>query len=174
MKGITFSTDVGILTIEDNISSGRLAEEYFGMNTDSNQIPASMENVKWINKNIPDCVNVIKNDGKIIGFTFIVPGNKKIMNDFLDEKINENELFEMVKSNISYDNFYTIYLCSAFIKNEFRRKNLALNGFIKSIDKLLGKVKKKPILFIWAYTKEGERLGEKIAKITKLKLKKKN
>ena len=82
MKGITFSTDVGILTIEDNISSGRLAEEYFGMNTDSNQIPASMENVKWINKNIPDCVNVIKNDGKIIGFTFIVQVNKKIMNDF--------------------------------------------------------------------------------------------
>ena len=97
MKGIVYSTDTGILTLKDNIQSGKLAEQYFEMERDPNQIPATMENVRWINKNIPQCVNVIKYNNDIIGFTFIVPANKNLMRKFLSGKISENEMFEEVK-----------------------------------------------------------------------------
>lgn len=171
MKGITFSTDTRILTIEDNIATGKLAEQYFKMEDDPNQIPATMENVRWINKNIPDCVNAIKLDGKLIGFTFIIPCNKLIMDGFLKGEISEKTLFEKVKKSITYDNFDTIYLCSTFVKPEFRRKGLALKAGIKSIRKIMGKRRIKPILFYWGYSKEGKKGVLKLAKVLGLKIK---
>src|SRR3989338_8115812 len=130
MKEITYSIDQGHLSLKDNIASGKLAEEYFKMEADPGQIPATMENVRWINRHIPECVNVIKDGRKMIGFTFIIPADKKIMNQFINGKISENEMFEEIKNSVDYSNFDTIYLCSAFIKPEYRNNGLAFNGFI--------------------------------------------
>ena len=171
MKGIVYSTDTGILTLKDNIQSGKLAEQYFEMERDPNQIPATMENVRWINKNIPQCVNVIKYNNDIIGFTFIVPANKNLMRKFLSGKISENEMFEEVKRSITYENFETIYLCSAFIKQEYRRNCLALEGFVKSVKKLMEKTKIRPILFYWEYTSEGGKMCRKVAERLNLEAK---
>ena len=163
MKGITYSTDKGILTLEDNIQSGKLAEKYFKMEHDPDQIPASIENVRWINKHIPECVNVMKNYQEIIGFTFIIPATRKLMNEFISGKISENSMFEEVKKSVNYRNFETIYLCSAFVKPEYRRKGLALEGFVKSIEILMEKRNIRPILFYWEYTPEGGRMCKSIA-----------
>lgn len=170
MKGITLSSDEGHLSIEDNIQTGKLAEEYFNMDDDSEQIPATIGNVKWINKNIPDCVNAIKFKGRMIGFTFIILCNKKIMHAFLNKEINEKDLFLKIKKEVNYENFDSIYLCSAFVKPEFRKRGLALQAFVKSIRKIIAKRKIRPVLFFWAYTKKGEKLAKKIAKVTKLEL----
>ena len=63
-----------------------------------------------------------------------------------------------------------LYLCSAVVKPEFRRKGLALEGFTKIINKSSGD--KRRVLFYWDYTPKGKLLADKIAKKTNLELRK--
>lgn len=172
MKGITFSVDEGKLSMKDHIEAAKMMDDYFKTDDDSEQAQINVDNINWVHENIIDCGNVIKSNNKIIGCTFIVPCNKGIMNKFLSNKINENQLFEEVKKNVNYDNFDTIYLCSSFIKPEFRGKGLAIQGRIKSIKKIIRKRKIKPILFYDAWTPEGDKSCKKVAEILNFKIRK--
>ncbi|MBI2449638.1 GNAT family N-acetyltransferase [Candidatus Pacearchaeota archaeon] len=166
---ITFSTDTGLKEKDIEIT-GKLAEKYFKTQNDPNQIKVKEAHSKWILNNIPECLNIIKDDNTVIGFTLILPCNKVIMNQFLNKKINESELFEQIKKSINYDNFDTIYLCSVFIAPKYRKHGLASQAFVKSINKIIQNRKVKPILFYWAYSNEGKKLIHKIADIAKLEL----
>lgn len=158
------------MALDDCYETGKLAEKDFKMSYDGKQIPATKKNVTWIFNNIPDCNNVIKFNGEIIGFSFIIPCSKKIMNLFIKNKINENELFELVKKSVGYENFETIYICSIFIKPKYRGQNLASLGLISSIKKITKKRKLKPSLFCQPYTDGGRIVSEKTAKKSGLKL----
>ncbi len=173
MDEITFSTDRGNLTLEENFETARMVEEFFGMSQDPAQIPATDENIRWMNKNIPDCINVIKSENKLIGETFIIPCNQEIMNDFLTDKINENALFQRVKKEVTYDNFDSIYLCSATIYPEFRKQGLAVEACVKSIKKICAARNLKPILFFDGWSNEGSNLAHKVARLLGLKIKEK-
>ena len=168
---ITFSSDKGKLSLKDHVGAAKMLEEYFKSENDVEQAPISKENIIWVHKNMPNCANVIKYDNKIIGSTFVVPCNRKLMEKFLSGKINENQLFEMIKKELNLSNFDSIYLASAFIKQEFRGRGLAVKGFVKSIKKLIGNKKVKPTLFYWGYSVEGKKLARKVAEITGLELK---
>ncbi len=168
---IIFSVDSGKLTKKDIDYSSKLAEEFFHMESKPDEIPASEENRKFVLEHIPECDNIIRANGKVVGFTFIVPCNKSIMERFLSEKISENELFEEVKSTVDYSNFNTIYLCSLFLMKEYRGKGLATQGVIKSVQKIINKRRIRPILFSWPQTKEGEKSIKKIANILGFELK---
>ena len=170
-ENITFSVEVGELTSEDIDESSELAERFFNMASKPDEIPASEENKKFILEKIPDCDNVIKSDGKIIEFTFVVPCNKSIMNRFLSNDLTEKELFEEVKLKINYDNFDTIYLCSSFIEKGYRGRGLAVKGRIMSIKTRIGNRKINPILFSWPQTKEGEKSVRRTASVLGLELK---
>jgi predicted GNAT family acetyltransferase len=91
------------------------------------------------------------------------------MNRFLDNKISEKELYELTPLNISYE---ALYLCSAMVLPEYRRKGIAEKLTFKAIESIR---KDHPIkeLFVWAFSKEGEALSEKIAALTGLPLRKK-
>ncbi|MDP4012111.1 MAG: GNAT family N-acetyltransferase [Candidatus Nanoarchaeia archaeon] len=170
MAEITFTSEVG-LTREDIAESGRLAEQEFGMEADPDQIQISEKTYDWIYNHIPDCLNVIKLKGEVIGHTFIIPCSEILMNKFLNKEITENELFEKIKKTVTVKNFETIYLCAAFIKSEFRRQGLASKGMVNSIKKLLSKRDIKPTLFYWAFSEEGKKLATKIAENVDLDLK---
>lgn len=166
---ITFSSDSGRLSREDLDKTSEMAEEYFGMESDPDQIPATRENRDWIYENLSDYVNIIRNEDEIIGFSFIIPCNKKLMDRFVNKKINEAELFEEVKK-INLNKLETLYWCSAFVNKEFRGKGLALSAIIKIINKVTNDLKNKPTLFYWKYSNEGEVLGKRIADLTGLRL----
>ena len=169
---ITFSSDIGY-SRKDLDETSKLAEEYFGTKKDKNQIPTTKETRDWVFKNIQDYVNLIKHNGKIIGFSFAIPTNKKIMNMFLNSKITERELFEKVKTSEIQDIPEAIYLCSAVIKKEYQQKGLAITAFTKTIGNILSSSKEKPVLFYEPYSIEGDKLAKKIAITTHLKLLKK-
>ena len=107
----------------------------------------------------------------VIGYSFALPCNRILMDKFMSNKINESELFKEIKKLKLTDTPETIYLCASVVKKEFRRQGLATKAFVKMIDKITSNEKKKPILFAWAYSKEGGKLARKIAEITELKLK---
>ena len=172
MEKITFSVDEGRLSMKDHIKAAKMMNEYFKTDDDPEQATINMDNIKWVQENIIDCGDVIKFNGEIIGNTFILPCNKELMNKFLFKEINENQLFEEIKKKINYNNFDTIYLCSSFIKPEYRGKGLAIQGRIKSIKKIIGKRKIKPILFYDAWTPEGDKSCKKVAEILGFEIKK--
>ncbi len=165
MNNITFSSDTKIITLKEILETKRLGESYFKTKIDPDQFPATNKSAEWTYKKIQNFINIIKYKNKIIGFTFIIPSNKKLMKYFISNKITERELYE--KSKKLKLNFETLYLCAAFINKEFRRESLALKAFIKTIK---NNSNKNTFLFYWAYSKEGEKLAKKIGKITKLKI----
>ncbi|MEI6849816.1 MAG: hypothetical protein WCK29_02140 [archaeon] len=172
MSDITFSVDYGNVSDKEAQIVRLLAEEYFKTEGDSEQAKVNDENRNWIHENIPECRNVIKDGEKIVGFTLIFPCKKETMNLFLNNDITEEELLRIMKKELNYKNFDSIYLCSTVIIEEYRRKGLALKAFIKSIEKIISFSKnKKPNLFYWGFSEEGKRLSEKVAKETGLELK---
>ena len=48
-------------------------------------------------------------ENNVIGSSFFIPTNEKEMNDFLNSKISERELFQKVKKYRNYNNCRFIY-----------------------------------------------------------------
>lgn len=174
MKDITFSSDEGELSMEDHIGGAMLMEEYFKTESHPEEFQINMEAIRWNHDHLLDCINVIKYKGKVIGEIYVMPCTKEIMERFLADDINEKQMSEEIREKVNYRNFDCIYLCSSFIKPEFRGKGLSVEARIKTIKKVVGKRNIKPILFYEPYTKEGEMSCKKVAKILGLKLLKKN
>jgi len=169
---IVFSSDSGIFKLTDLDECRKISEDYFGTQNDSSQLPATQEVRDWIYKNVKDYTNIIKSNGKLIGYTFLLPCNKKLMLDFISKKINEAELFEGIKKIKIKDIPETIYLCASIIKEEFRGRGLSATAAIKTINKVTNNLREKPILFFWGYSENGKKVSKKIAKLTGLEVKK--
>lgn len=174
MKGITFSSDSkNKLSMKDHLEGAKMLEEYFKTLEHSEEMQVNMDNILWVHKNVLDFYNIIKFKGKIIGSTFMLPCTKELMGKFLSGEISENEMVEEIKLKVNRNNFDAIYLCSSFIKPEFRGKGLSVEARIKTIRKVTSKMKIKPILFYEPYTKEGEKSCKKVAEILGFELRKK-
>jgi len=88
------------------------------------------------------------------------------MNRFLEKEISEKELFEFTPEKSSYD---AIYLCSALVLEEYRRRGITKQLSLKAIENIR---KDNPVkaLFVWAFSKEGDSASETIAQLTSLPL----
>jgi hypothetical protein len=82
------------------------------------------------------------------------------MEEFVAEQINERELLEKTPIGASYE---SVYLCSALVLPEHRRKGLARGLAIDAVRSIL---EDHPIqcLFSWPFSAEGERLSKSIAR----------
>ncbi len=167
---ITFSSSTGKISPEDTTETGALAEAYFTTHQDPDQIPVNEENRRWIYEHIPECLNIIRDDEKIVGFSFILPTSYQIMEAFLSKKINEAKMFEEVKSSWSNTFIDAIYLCSAVVVPAYQRKGLASRAMTASIRQFTEKTGIKPSLFYWKFSVAGERLALHVAQNLKLEL----
>ncbi len=148
-----------------------MLESYFKTHDDPEQMQINLDGAHWIGERIPECSIIIKHKDEVVGSTFIMPCTKEIMKKFVSKEINEAELGEEIKNKVSYENMDAIYLCSVFVKPEHRNKGLALKGTLTSIEKISKKAHKEiESLFYWAYSEEGKRLANKVAKSVKLHL----
>lgn len=166
--GISFSSDTGLLRADLN-ETGRMSEEFFKTKEDDSQMPVTEEHRDWIFKNLKNYLNVIKNNGKVIGYTFMMPSTLELMNDFTQGRINEAELSEKIKKlNFTDKTPEAIYLCASVVIPEFQRKGLATEAFVKSIKKIIDGSEIKPVLFYWAYSKAGGNLCRNVATLSGL------
>jgi len=171
---ITFSSDTGNIRRADLEVTAKMAEDYFGTDTDLEQMPTTKEVRDWVAENIPEYLNIIRDDQTIIGYAFMLYCSLKLMNDFLAKKINEREMFEGIKKLREYKNPKVIYLCATFVKEQYRGQGLSTTAYVKMIEKIIKEGKIKPILFDWAFTPEGANIGKKIAEKTHLVLKRRD
>ena len=112
----------------------RLADEVFDVKDDPDQLDVNEQVLVRLRKLHPatvfgwaDPVN------GPVAWVLLIPTTEALMNDFLEKKITEKGLYEMTQPGASYD---AIYLCSAMVLEEYRRKGIAKQLTLDAIEKI--------------------------------------
>lgn len=81
------------------------------------------------------------------------------MNRFLENEISEKELFDLTPLDTTYE---AVYLCSALVLEEYRRKGITKQLALTAIENMHKDYPLKAA-FVWAFSPEGDMAAEKIA-----------
>ena len=111
----------------------QLVEDEFSTGTDPNQLDvteAVMEKLEQIHPN--SLSSHIDGDGPVV-WILLIPTTNEIMQRFLKKEISEKELFNLTEVGQSYE---AVYLCSALVLPEFRKKGLAFRTALDGISKI--------------------------------------
>jgi hypothetical protein len=144
----------------------QLADEVFASRTDPDQIDVNEGVLNHLRRIHPATVSGHEESDGPVAWVLVIPTTKKLMDNFMKGKISERELYELTPLGIKYE---TIYLCSAMVLKEYRRRGLAKELTLKAIESIK---KDHPIksLFVWTFSKEGLEGSKAIAKRTGLPL----
>lgn len=137
-------------------------EKTFTKKNEFTETDLDFKNCNKIIKKFPNSSALIKDKGVSIGQTWIVPTNKKIMTEFLENKIKEQEMILKSVKKVSLNNFDCIYIFYSGILKEYRRQGLSFKAIKRIFNQFL-KFNKKVTLFAWAYSKAGENMAIKTA-----------
>ena len=86
-KMITYSTDTGKQSIKDYEFTRKIAIKEFGTSTDKNQWHPTEEDSVFVMNNLPECMNIIRDDDNFIGFTLIIPSTRELMDNFINKEM---------------------------------------------------------------------------------------
>jgi ribosomal protein S18 acetylase RimI-like enzyme len=144
----------------------QLAEDVFDARHDPDQLDVNEEVIKHFQLIHPASVGEYDEGDGPIAWVLVLPTTKALMNQFLENRINEKELFYLTPLHILYD---SIYLCSAMVLDEYRRQGIAKKLTMDAITMIR---KDHPIeyLFYWPFTMEGDLAAKNLAKECKLPL----
>ena len=146
----------------------QLAEEFFDAKNDPDQLSINEEVIEQLRELHPSAVTEETDNNGPIAWMIIIPTTRKLMDQFIGGTINERELFAMTPRGASYE---AVYLCSALVLPEHRRKGLAKRMVVNALAEIR---QKHPVgtLFTWSFSAEGESLAEAVAKEAGLPLRK--
>ncbi|MNE18731.1 hypothetical protein D3C80_1117830 [compost metagenome] len=144
----------------------QLAEEVFSVKNDPNQLdvnPTVLERLQQIH---PATVAEYDDGNGPVAWILLIPTTLELMNRFIENKISEKELFDLTPLNTKYE---ALYLCSALVLEEYRRKGIAKRLTMEAIENIR---KDHPLkaLFVWTFSKEGDLGAAEIARLTSLPL----
>ena len=144
----------------------QLADEVFAVKSDPSQIDVNAEVLERLYKLHPATVSAFDNGNGPVAWVLLIPTTLDLMNRFLERQISEKELFDLTPLEAKYD---AVYLCSALVLEEFRRKGIASQLALTAIDNMCEMHQLKAV-FVWAFTPEGDSAAETIANLAKLPL----
>jgi len=144
----------------------QLSEEVFSSRTDPDQLNVNENVMDHLQLIHPDTISEYDEGNGPICWILCIPTTIDLMNQFINKKISERELYELTPLNTKYE---AIYLCSALLLEEFRGKGIAQTLGIRAIEniKIDHSIK---ALFFWSFSKEGEKLAEKVSELMSLPL----
>lgn len=146
-----------------------LAGQVFDSKNDPDQLDVTPEIIERLKKLHPSTVSEkIIGDGPV-AWVLVFPTTTEMMKQFLSGEITENELFEQTEPGQMYD---AVYLCSALVLDEYRRKGIARDLTINAIEEI-SKMHPIKALFVWPFSDEGNKAAEMVAKQVSLPLFKK-
>jgi len=143
-----------------------LAERVFDVRNDPDQLSVNEETLGRLRRIHPATVTERADANGPFAWMLLIPATRPLMERFIAKEINERELLDLIPMPGSYD---TIYLCSALVLPEFRRKGLAKELVCNSVEAIR---QDHPItsLFYWPFTREGDALAQSVARQLKLPL----
>ena len=144
----------------------RLADEFFDYRNDPEQIVVDELIMAKLEAIDPASLAQQANDDGPIAWILVIPTTERVMREFLEGKISERKLLEETMPGQQFD---AVYLCSALVLPEFRKKGIAKSLTLRSVNAIR---KRHPIrwLYIWPFSEEGARVAEEVAAEAKLPL----
>ncbi len=144
----------------------RLAEEFFEAKSDPDQIAVDENVIERLRTIHPNTMSEERDENGPIAWILLIPTSKELMMQFIERKINEKDILARTVPGSAYE---AIYLCSALVLPEYRKKGIAERLTVAAIKAIQ---KEHPIasLFYWSFSEEGERLARAIARGTNLPL----
>jgi len=144
----------------------KLADEVFQVKDDPSQLDVDESVIERLMEIHPASVSEYDDGNGPVAWILLIPTTKQLMDEFLEKKISEKDLFERTPIGILYD---AIYLCSAMVLEEYRRKGVAKKLTMDAVQRIRAG---HPIkhLFVWAFSDAGTSAAQALSKITGLPL----
>jgi len=144
----------------------QLSDEVFSSRIDPDQLNINENVMEQLQLIHPDTISEYDDGNGPVCWLLCIPTTIDLMTQFINQNISERELYELTPLNTKYE---AIYLCSALLLEEFRGKGIAQNLAVKAIEsiKIDHSIK---ALFFWSFSKEGEKLAEKLSGLMGLPL----
>jgi len=143
-----------------------MAKDTFANRIDDSQLSIDEKVLERLHQLHPATVSEYDDGNGPAVWILLIPTTLELMHQFLKNKISEKELYELTPLNIKYE---AIYLCSAIVLPEHRGKGIAKQLSLAAIESMR---KGHPIkaLFVWAFSKQGEGLAQKVSNSSGLPL----
>jgi hypothetical protein len=136
-----------------------LAEEFFDVKNDPDQISVDEETRAQLLAIHPNTMTEVRNDDGPIVWILVIPTTTDVMEQFLARDINEQQLLQKTSPGGRYE---AVYLCSALVLPEHRGKGMAKRAAVQAVREIQKQHSIKD-LFAWTFSSEGERLAVAIA-----------
>ncbi|MBK6965230.1 MAG: hypothetical protein IPH20_15170 [Bacteroidales bacterium] len=144
----------------------QLAEEVFAVKNDPDQLDVDQEVISRLQKMHPSTVSEYDDGNGPVAWLLLITTTNDLMERFLGKEISEKELFDLTPIQTKYD---ALYLCSALVLEEYRRKGIVNQLALAAIENIRNDHPVKS-LFVWPFSKEGDLAAEKIARLVSLPL----
>ena len=138
----------------------QLADEVFAAHNDPAQLEVDEAVMRRLERIHPATLSEhVEGDGPVV-WILLIPTTKELMDRFVAEEISETELLNKTPLKGKYD---ALYLCSALVLPEWRKKGLATKVGLEAIKQIRAD---HPIqyLFTWNFSAEGASLAYNAAK----------
>lgn len=148
----------------------RLAGEVFSARTDPDQLDVDDTVIERLQALHPATLSEhVEGDGPVV-WILLIPTTRETMELFLDCAIGERELLERTHPGERFD---ALYLCSALVLPEFRRKGLALQVSLSAI-RAIQQDHAIRWLYVWPFSEGGSILASRLAETVGLELRTRN
>ncbi|MBL7847792.1 MAG: GNAT family N-acetyltransferase [Cyclobacteriaceae bacterium] len=144
----------------------QLADEVFASRSDPNQLDINEQVLEHLRIIHPATVSAQDDGNGPVAWLLVIPTTFELMNLFLKGDITERELYEKTPLNTTYD---ALYLCSAMVLEEYRRKGIMKNLALNAAEAIR---RDHPIkaLFVWTFSEEGKIGAEELSRRLRLPL----
>ena len=144
----------------------QLADDVFAVKDDPDQLDVNENVLDRLRELHSSTVSEFTDPNGPVAWVLLIPTSSDLMEKFLKKEITEKELFELTSPGIHYE---AIYLCSAMVLEEYRKKGITRRLTIDAIEKIR---QDHPIkaLFVWTFSEEGSMAAESIARLAELPL----
>ena len=143
-----------------------LADEVFAVKDDPSQLDVNPAVLERLHQMHTSTISEYNEGNGPVAWVLIFPTTLDLMNQFLENRISEKELFDLTPLETTYN---AVYLCSALVLEEHRRKGITKRLALQAIGNMR---KDHPLkaLFVWAFSPEGDLAAETIAQLADLPL----
>ncbi len=144
----------------------QMADDIFSVKSDPTQLDVDENVIRRLKLIHPATVSEYSDENGPAAWLIVIPITEDLMRKFVDGSITERELYDQTPETGKYD---AIYLSSALVLEEYRRKGIIKELAIKAIEEIR---KDHPIRYLvtWPFTTEGNLASEKISELSSLPL----
>lgn len=137
----------------------QLADKVFAVKSDPTQLEVDQKVLERLRQIHPATMSEYNEGNGPCAWVLLIPTTLELMHRFVSGEITEKELYELTPLDVTYE---AIYLCSALVLDEYRRKGITKKLVLDAIAKIR---KKHPLkaACVWAFSQEGDRAAEVIA-----------